>query len=108
MELIDGNLIARQILTELKSTVEKISPRAIPHIVVIRVGDQLSYLAIAFLRCKDMSIISNWQIFQDFSQKNLSNDYYTCNKNHQKTCEVEDCFHISVFTFHLANVYVIV
>lgn len=48
MNLIDGNFIAHQVLAELKTEIEKISARAVPHIAVIRVGDDpasVSYVA---------------------------------------------------------------
>lgn len=48
MKLIDGNLIAKQVLSELKAEIEKIREQVVPHIVVIRVGDDpasVSYVA---------------------------------------------------------------
>lgn len=39
MELIDGNLIAKQVLAELKAKIEEVAGTVVPHIVVIRVGD---------------------------------------------------------------------
>lgn len=48
MELIDGNLIAKQVLSELKAEIEKLHGETVPHIVVIRVGNDpasVSYVA---------------------------------------------------------------
>lgn len=39
MQLIDGNLIAAQVLAELKAKIAEISEKVVPHIVVVRVGD---------------------------------------------------------------------
>lgn len=39
MELIDGNRIAAQVLAELKAKIAEIAGTVVPHIVVIRVGD---------------------------------------------------------------------
>ena len=48
MELIDGNLIAKQVLAELKTKIAELAGSVVPHIVVIRVGDDpasVSYVA---------------------------------------------------------------
>ena len=75
MELIDGNLIAKQILTELKATVEKISPRAIPHIVVIRVGDDpasVSYVSKKQKTAAEIGMKSTLKLFPEtVSQEEL-------------------------------------
>lgn len=68
MELIDGNLIAKQVLAELKATVEKIAPRAIPHIVVIRVGDDpasVSYVSKKQKTAAEIGMKSTLKLFPE-------------------------------------------
>lgn len=68
MEIIDGNLIAKQVLAELKSKVEEIAPRAIPHIVVVRVGDDpasVSYVSKKQKTAAEIGMKSTLKLFPE-------------------------------------------
>ena len=68
MEIIDGNLIAKQVLAELKETIEKISPEIVPHIVVIRVGNDpasVSYVNKKQKTAAEIGMKSTLKLFPD-------------------------------------------
>jgi len=68
MELIDGNLIAKQVLSELKTEVEKIREKVVPHIVVIRVGDDpasVSYVAKKQKTAAEIGMKSTLKLFPE-------------------------------------------
>jgi len=68
MELIDGNLFAKQVLSELKTEVEKIREKVVPHIVVIRVGDDpasVSYVAKKQKTAAEIGMKSTLKLFPE-------------------------------------------
>lgn len=68
MELIDGNLIAKQVLSELKEKVGKISAKVVPHLVVIRVGNDpasVSYVRRKQLAAEEVGIRSTLKLFPE-------------------------------------------
>lgn len=68
MELIDGNLIAKQVLAELKEKIEKISRETVPHIVVIRVGDDpasVSYVSKKQKTAAEIGMKSTLKLFPE-------------------------------------------
>lgn len=75
MQVIDGNLIAGQILSELKAAIGKIAPDVVPHIAVIRVGDDpasVSYVSKKQKTAAEIGMKSSLTLFpKDVSREEL-------------------------------------
>ncbi len=69
MELIDGNLIAKQVLAELKAEVAELSARGVvPHIVVMRVGNDpasVSYVNKKEKTARELGMKSTVKLFPE-------------------------------------------
>lgn len=69
MELIDGNLIAKQVLAELKTEVAELAARGIvPHIVVLRVGNDpasVSYVNKKEKTARELGMKSTVKLFPE-------------------------------------------
>lgn len=78
MQLIDGNLIAAQVLAELKAKIAEISEKVVPHIVVVRVGDDpasVSYVKKKQKTAAEIGMKSSLRLFpESVSQAELETE----------------------------------
>lgn len=68
MESIDGNLIAKQVLSELKARIDALPEGIVPHIAVIRVGNDpasVSYVAKKQKTAAEIGIRSTLRLFPE-------------------------------------------
>lgn len=75
MKNIDGNLISKQLLADLKAKIEQIAHEIVPHIVVIRVGDDpasISYVNKKQKTAAEIGMKSTLKLFpESVSQQEL-------------------------------------
>lgn len=83
MKNIDGNLISKQLLAELKAKIDRIAHEIVPHIVVIRVGDDpasISYVNKKQKTAAEIGMKSTLKLFpESVSQQELEASIDTFN-----------------------------